>query len=108
VEQTTGVASERPIPASAGIGLRAPHHHRFVETQPDVGWVEIHSENFFGDGGRDLALLPYYLVFGTFKMAVVLQQIYFRFHQGQTQDQRFAGMGEGAKALFRLAASRRP
>ena len=58
--------------------------------------------------GLDLAVLPYYLVFGTFKMAVVLQQIYFRFHKGQTQDERFAGMGEGAKALFRLAASRRP
>jgi aminoglycoside phosphotransferase (APT) family kinase protein len=58
--------------------------------------------------GRDLAGLPYYLVFGTFKMAVVLQQIYYRFHQGQTQDQRFAGMGEGAKALFRLADARRP
>jgi aminoglycoside phosphotransferase (APT) family kinase protein len=58
--------------------------------------------------GRDLSQLPYYLVFGTFKMAVVLQQIYFRFHQGQTQDQRFAGMGEGAKALFRLADARRP
>jgi aminoglycoside phosphotransferase (APT) family kinase protein len=58
--------------------------------------------------GRDLASLPYYLVFGTFKMAVVLQQIYFRFHQGQTQDTRFAGMGEGAKSLFRLAAARRP
>jgi aminoglycoside phosphotransferase (APT) family kinase protein len=58
--------------------------------------------------GRDLSLLPYYLVFGTFKMAVVLQQIYFRFHQGQTQDARFAGMREGAKALFQLAATRRP
>jgi aminoglycoside phosphotransferase (APT) family kinase protein len=58
--------------------------------------------------GRDLSLLPYYLVFGTFKMAVVLQQIFFRFHQGQTQDHRFAGMGEGAKALFRLADARRP
>jgi aminoglycoside phosphotransferase (APT) family kinase protein len=58
--------------------------------------------------GRDLAALPYYLVFGTFKMAVVLQQIYFRFHRGQTRDARFAAMGEGAKSLFRLAASRRP
>ena len=58
--------------------------------------------------GRDLSQLAYYLVFGTFKMAVVLQQIYFRFHQGQTQDSRFAGMGEGAKSLFRLAAARRP
>jgi aminoglycoside phosphotransferase (APT) family kinase protein len=58
--------------------------------------------------GRDLASLPYYLVFGTFKMAVVLQQIYFRFHQGQTKDARFAGMADGAKSLFRLAAARRP
>jgi aminoglycoside phosphotransferase (APT) family kinase protein len=58
--------------------------------------------------GRDLAHLPYYLVFGTFKMAVVLQQIYFRFHNGQTKDARFASMGEGAKSLFRLADARRP
>jgi aminoglycoside phosphotransferase (APT) family kinase protein len=58
--------------------------------------------------GRPLEALDYYLVFGTFKMAVVLQQIYFRFHRGQTKDARFAGMGEGAKALFRLADARRP
>ena len=58
--------------------------------------------------GRDVSGVSYYDVFGTFKMAVVLQQIYFRFHRGQTQDQRFAGMGEAAKALFRLAAERRP
>jgi aminoglycoside phosphotransferase (APT) family kinase protein len=57
--------------------------------------------------GRDLTQLPYYLVFGTFKMAVVLQQIYFRYHNGQTKDARFAGMGEGAKSLFRLADARR-
>jgi aminoglycoside phosphotransferase (APT) family kinase protein len=58
--------------------------------------------------GRSLDALSYYLVFGTFKMAVVLQQIYVRFHRGQTQDARFAGMGEGAKTLFRLADARRP
>jgi aminoglycoside phosphotransferase (APT) family kinase protein len=57
--------------------------------------------------GRDCSALGYYVVFGTFKMAVVLQQIYFRYQRGQTQDARFAGMGEGAKALFRLAAARR-
>jgi aminoglycoside phosphotransferase (APT) family kinase protein len=66
------------------------------------------AQRYGEQSGRDLAQLPYYLVFGTFKMAVVLQQIFFRFHQGQTRDQRFAGMGEGAKALFRLAAARRP
>jgi aminoglycoside phosphotransferase (APT) family kinase protein len=58
--------------------------------------------------GRKLDLLPYYLVFGTFKMAVVLQQIYVRFHRGQTQDARFSGMGAAAEQLFRLAAARRP
>ena len=41
-------------------------------------------------------------------MAVVLQQIYFRFHRGQTQDARFASLGEAARSLFRLAAERRP
>jgi len=58
--------------------------------------------------GRDLSTLDYYVVFGTFKMAVVLQQIYFRFAQGQTRDKRFSGMAEGARRLFELAAERRP
>jgi len=58
--------------------------------------------------GRSLDAMAYYLVFGTFKMAVVLQQIYFRYHQGQTDDERFAGMGDSAVQLFQLAANRRP
>ncbi len=58
--------------------------------------------------GRDVSGAAYYDVFGTFKMAVVLQQIYFRFHAGQTRDERFAGMAQVAKNLFSLAASRRP
>ncbi len=58
--------------------------------------------------GRPLELMPYYLVFGTFKMAVVLQQIFFRYHQGQTADERFAGMENAARALFEQAAKRRP
>jgi aminoglycoside phosphotransferase (APT) family kinase protein len=56
--------------------------------------------------GRDLAEIAYYNVFGTFKMGVVLQQIYFRFHAGQTQDQRFASMGAAAESLFQLAWER--
>jgi aminoglycoside phosphotransferase (APT) family kinase protein len=57
--------------------------------------------------GRDVSGLAYYVVFGTFKMGVVLQQIYFRFHRGQTRDDRFAGMGKLAEGLFQLAADRR-
>lgn len=40
------------IPARAGIGLRAPHYREILETRPDIGWVEGHSENYFGDGGQ--------------------------------------------------------
>lgn len=63
----------------------------------------------YGEGtGRDVSGVPYYLVFGTFKMGVVLQQIYFRYQRGQTQDARFAALEEAARTLFRLAAERRP
>jgi aminoglycoside phosphotransferase (APT) family kinase protein len=57
--------------------------------------------------GGDVAALNYYVCFGTFKMAVVLQQIYVRYHRGQTRDERFKGLGDAAEALFRLAAERR-
>ena len=49
--------SFRPIPASAGIGLRSAHHDEFLATRPRVPWVEVHSENFFADGGRQLQVL---------------------------------------------------
>ncbi|MES2353388.1 MAG: DUF692 domain-containing protein [Pseudomonadota bacterium] len=35
----------------AGIGLRAPHYGQLLETRPAVGWLEVHSENFFAAGG---------------------------------------------------------
>lgn len=37
--------------SSIGIGLRSPHLKQFVSEQPDVGWVEVHSENFYSLGG---------------------------------------------------------
>jgi uncharacterized protein (UPF0276 family) len=40
-----------------GIGLRHAHYGAFMQTPPSVGWVEVHSENYFGDGGYDLHVL---------------------------------------------------
>ena len=40
-----------PVPARAGIGLRAQHHQTILDTRPPVGWVEAHSENYFAAGG---------------------------------------------------------
>lgn len=45
------------IPASAGIGLRAQHYQEIVESRPNIGWLEVHSENYFGDGGAPLFFL---------------------------------------------------
>jgi hypothetical protein len=45
------------IPARAGIGLRAPHYRDVLESRPRTGWLEVHSENYFGAGGAPL----YYL-----------------------------------------------
>ncbi len=42
---------------SVGIGLRAPHYGALVEQQPKLGFLEAHSENFFGAGGPALAWL---------------------------------------------------
>jgi uncharacterized protein (UPF0276 family) len=50
-------ARGRRVTASAGIGLRAPHAREIIATKPDIGWLEVHSENYFGRGGQPLALL---------------------------------------------------
>lgn len=46
-----------PIPARAGIGLRAPHYAEVLDTRPAIPWLEVHSENFFADGGRSHEIL---------------------------------------------------
>ncbi|HMC59128.1 MAG TPA: hypothetical protein VKJ01_08055, partial [Candidatus Solibacter sp.] len=55
--------------------------------------------------GRDVKHLGYYEVLGVFKLAVIIQQIYHRFHCGQTQDERFRHFDRRTKVLVSLAAS---
>jgi len=45
---TTSTASL--IPARAGIGLRFQHHQAVLDTNPDVAWMEVHTENYMGGG----------------------------------------------------------
>lgn len=46
-----------PMPASAGIGLRAQHHLDVLSGTLRVGWFEAHSENYFADGGAHVEAL---------------------------------------------------
>ncbi|HYW55495.1 MAG TPA: DUF692 domain-containing protein [Polaromonas sp.] len=40
-----------------GIGWRHPHYEGLLESKPELDFIEVHSENFFGQGGAALALL---------------------------------------------------
>ncbi len=52
--------------------------------------------------GRDLSDIVFYYVFAMFKVAVIIQQIYYRYFHGLTKDERFASLGEVAKTLMRV------
>jgi aminoglycoside phosphotransferase (APT) family kinase protein len=71
------------------------------------GWYtrEQFIERYAAKTGRDLSGIGYYEVLGVFKLAVIIQQIYFRFWRGQTSDERFRDFGERTKGLVNLAAS---
>jgi uncharacterized protein (UPF0276 family) len=46
-----GLLRATPIPARAGVGLKAMHCRHIVSNTPDVGFFEIHAENYMGGGG---------------------------------------------------------
>ncbi len=70
-------------PAARNSSLRA------VTNGP--GWLtrEEIIERYAARTGRDLTRIMFYETFARFKVAVIIQQIYFRFVQGQTRDERF-------------------
>jgi uncharacterized protein len=43
--------------ANVGIGWRQPHYAELLAQQPVLDFLEVHSENFFADGGAALAVL---------------------------------------------------
>jgi aminoglycoside phosphotransferase (APT) family kinase protein len=52
------------------------------------------------ESGRDLSEMHWYVVFGYFKLAGILQQIYARWKSGQTTDERFATFGDRVRTLI--------
>ncbi|MFT3694317.1 MAG: phosphotransferase family protein [Kofleriaceae bacterium] len=61
------------------------------------------AQRYFERSGRKTDHLVFYYVFGLYKTAVVLQQIYYRFAKGLTQDQRFAPFIMIVRAMADLA-----
>lgn len=64
-----------PMPATGGFPSRAELVDMYARTS-----------------GRDLTDVAFYHVLGLYRLAVILAQIYLRWEQGQTRDERFAGL----------------
>jgi aminoglycoside phosphotransferase (APT) family kinase protein len=74
-----------------------------VTTEP--GWMTRAEviERYCEKTGRDVSGIAFYETFALFKVAVVLQQIYFRYVRGQTKDERFKEFDRRVEGLARAA-----
>lgn len=61
------------------------------------------AERYAGATGRDISHVAFYLAFARFKIAVIVQQIYYRYHHGLTKDERFAAMPELIRLLLQAS-----
>ncbi len=81
-----------------------PHESDF-EKQFNLTWLSGNLsrqevlERYEAKSGKKVNNILYFYVFGLFKNAVVIQQIYYRYKQGFTQDERFALLIWGVRAL---------
>src|SRR5918998_2075136 len=83
----------------------AARHDSVATVTNREGWFtrEEILERYGARRGADLSGVGFYEVFAVFKLAVVLQQIFFRYRRGQTDDPRFAALGERVEWLARIA-----
>jgi aminoglycoside phosphotransferase (APT) family kinase protein len=88
------------------VATAPPEQHDALTTVTTLpGWLTPGElvERYGARSGRDLSGLKFYEVFALFKIAVVVQQIYHRFVNGQTDDPRFAKLGDRVTYLARRA-----
>jgi aminoglycoside phosphotransferase (APT) family kinase protein len=85
-----------------------PSHMRDMPFNPKVLMENISrrelAEKYSEKSGRDISNLLFYYVFGTFKLAVIAQQIFARYKKGFTKDERFAGFDKFVASLGEIAA----
>jgi uncharacterized protein len=48
---SSNFAAPSGLPARAGVGLKAEHYRTILESRPDIGFFEVHAENYMGAGG---------------------------------------------------------
>ena len=60
-------------------------------------------ERYARKSGREVGNVVFYYVYGIFKVAVIIQQIYYRYKKGFTRDERFANLIDGVRGLGAMA-----
>jgi aminoglycoside phosphotransferase (APT) family kinase protein len=78
-------------------GLPGPTVFKGNPNRLDI--VELYSKK----SGRPINNLVFYYVYGLFKLAVIVQQIYYRYHKGYTTDKRFEHLNKHTQLLFTIA-----
>lgn len=66
---------------------RQPSHLKGMMTRDEL------ANYYLKQSGLTCSDFSFYRVYGIFRLAVIMQQIYYRFYHGQTQDKRFKGFG---------------
>ena len=97
----------------ADVGLSLCYWTSGIAGGPDLavpGWYtrDEFVHEYATRTGRDVSAVGWYEVLGIFKLAVILQQIYFRWKIGQTKDQRFAALGGQVRELVQRAQAQTP
>jgi len=78
-------------------GLPSPTVFKGNPTRLEI--VELYSRK----SGRPIHNLVFYYAYGLFKLSVILQQIYYRYHKGYTTDKRFEHLNKHTQLLFNIA-----
>nr|WP_263326590.1 phosphotransferase family protein [Neobacillus sp. Marseille-Q6967] len=97
------------LASALGYWMEADDPDYLKESMPTVttlpGFIKRNEfiQRYSLKSGRDIPSLSFYMAFTYFKLAVVLQQIYYRWKVGQTADERFANLDKRVKNLMLYA-----
>jgi aminoglycoside phosphotransferase (APT) family kinase protein len=84
-----------------------PPERRLMRSMPTHLDGALTRREFFdlygGLSGLEMDNFDFYYCFGLFRLAVIVQQIYYRYYHGQTRDKRFARYALGVPVLERAA-----
>jgi aminoglycoside phosphotransferase (APT) family kinase protein len=74
-----------------------------VTNQPGFLSRREMAEMYAKESGRDIPHIHYYVAFGFYKLAVILQQLYYRWKKGASDDERFKNLNIPIGNLFEMA-----